>query len=91
MSNVKLTCDMNDEEFVAYVHERCNLTIMNTSAGVYMDGLANRLLERVERIAELEAMIDRSGWDQSPCLVCGETVLCLPDGLPICRRCKRQW
>lgn len=34
-----------------------------------------------------EAMIKRSGLDVSPCKDCGEVVVCIPDGLPLCKSC----
>ena len=37
----------------------------------------------------LLAAIVRSGFDLSPCGTCGEPVVCLPDGLPICEPCAR--
>ena len=39
---------------------------------------------------EVKRCIDRSGWDVSPCMDCGEAVICLPDGLPCCERCAEQ-
>lgn len=31
--------------------------------------------------------IERSGLDISPCMRCGEPVVCIPDGLPMCKAC----
>lgn len=39
---------------------------------------------------ELQAAIDRGGWDISPCMTCGLPVVCLPDGLPSCEACARK-
>ena len=36
-----------------------------------------------------EAM-ERSGLDISPCMVCGEPLMCLPDGMPMCNSCGRE-
>jgi hypothetical protein len=54
MTECKLTCDMTDEEFVAHVRDKCKLTISNTAAGVYMDGLATRLLKLRQWYGEVE-------------------------------------
>ena len=35
----------------------------------------------------LVAAIDRGGYDVSPCLICQEMTVCIPDGLAICRQC----
>ena len=40
----RVTCDMTDSEFCAWVRERCELSIRNTAAGVYMQGLIDRLM-----------------------------------------------
>ena len=31
----------------------------------------------------------RSGFDLSPCRICGLPVVCIPDGLPVCEKCGR--
>lgn len=36
----------------------------------------------------LQQMIDRSGLDVCPCGLCGEAVLCVPEGLALCDRCE---
>ena len=41
----RVTCDMTDSEFCAWVRERCEMTLKNTAAGVYMQGLIDRLLK----------------------------------------------
>ena len=38
----------------------------------------------------LVAAIDRGGYDVSPCLICQELVVCIPDGMPICRHCAEK-
>jgi hypothetical protein len=43
-----------------------------------------------DELSRLQAIIDRSPWDQAPCQMCGETVLCVPDGLQICRYCAEK-
>lgn len=53
--------------------------------------MANRTSERRGRERDaLRAAIDRSGFDLSPCGVCGEPVVCIPDGLPMCEPCARK-
>ena len=39
------------------------------------------------QIRYLQDAINRGGWDISPCKVCNENVVCLPDGLPLCEEC----
>ena len=38
----------------------------------------------------LSAAIDRGGYDVSPCQACGEPVVCIPDGLAMCRLCAEK-
>ena len=38
----------------------------------------------------LVAAIDRGGYDVSPCMICQELTVCIPDGLPICRQCAEK-
>lgn len=33
---------------------------------------------------------ERSPYDLSPCMNCGEPVICLPDGLPCCEKCAEE-
>ena len=61
----RVTCDFTDSEFCEWVRERCEMTLKNTAAGVYMQGLIDRLLKSEAhinaadaRIAELEAERD---------------------------------
>ena len=32
-------------------------------------------------------LLKRSGLDISPCKSCGESVICIPDGIPMCKAC----
>jgi hypothetical protein len=36
---------------------------------------------------KLQELVQRSGLDLSPCRICGETIICLPDGLACCEPC----
>ena len=36
---------------------------------------------------DLFAAIERSGFVLSPCRICGEVVVCIPDGLSLCKAC----
>ena len=38
----------------------------------------------------LVAAIDRGGYDVSPCLICQELVVCIPDGLAMCEKCAEK-
>jgi hypothetical protein len=33
---------------------------------------------------------DRSGYDISPCTVCGAPVVCIPDGMTLCEPCAEK-
>ena len=39
---------------------------------------------------KLYEAIERSGFDLSPCMQCGEAVVCIPDGLAMCRQCAEK-
>lgn len=59
----------------------------------YGDAPAKELIAArvaLEAYDELRAAIDRGGWDLSACGGCGEPVVCLPDGLPMCETCVAQ-
>jgi hypothetical protein len=43
--------------------------------------------QAVEHLASLNAILVRSGMDLCPCRVCDETVICIPDGLALCKDC----
>ena len=32
-------------------------------------------------------LLKRSGLDMSPCKSCGEMIICIPDGMPMCQMC----
>ena len=38
----------------------------------------------------LVAAIDRGGYDVSPCMICQELVVCIPDGLAMCEQCAEK-
>ena len=44
----------------------------------------------LEASLALVAAIDRGGYDVSPCLICQELTVCIPDGLAICRHCAEK-
>lgn len=41
----------------------------------------------IYKAAELARAIERGGFDVSKCLRCGELVVCIPDGQPMCEGC----
>ena len=43
-----------------------------------------------EAALALVAAIDRGGYDVSACVICQELVVCIPDGLAICRQCAEK-
>ena len=52
--------------------------------------LAARTVASLEASLALVAAIDRGGYDVSPCMICQELVVCIPDGLPMCRHCAEK-
>ncbi len=46
-----------------------------------------RVKAMLDEIDRLRACIERSGLDVSPCMICGEPVVCVPDGVPMCEEC----
>ena len=38
----------------------------------------------------LVAAIERGGYDVSPCLICQELVVCIADGLAVCKHCAEK-
>ncbi len=56
----------------------------------YIKLLEERKVEMDADLLELQARIKRSGLDESPCKGCGETVICVPDGLPMCKKCAEE-
>ena len=43
-----------------------------------------------EAYMELWEAIERSGFAVSPCRICNQLVVCIPDGLSICRPCAEK-
>jgi hypothetical protein len=39
---------------------------------------------------DLFSAIERSGFVLSPCGICGEVVVCIPDGLALCKPCAEK-
>jgi hypothetical protein len=54
-------------------------------------GLSQQLLESTKEYSDgLDLLLARSGFDLSPCMHCGITVVCIPDGLPCCEACAEK-
>lgn len=48
----------------------------------------NQMLNSAAGLSDLlQDAIDRGGYDLSPCGSCGNPVVCIPDGLPLCESC----
>lgn len=43
-----------------------------------------------ERETAFKNAIEHGGYDISPCKDCGTPIACIPDGLPMCRRCAEK-
>jgi hypothetical protein len=39
---------------------------------------------------QLTELLARSGMDLCPCRLCGHPVICIPDGLPLCKDCAER-
>jgi hypothetical protein len=54
---------------------------------------ARLLADEIERlraeVCDLSEAIDAGGFDLSLCSACGRPVVCIPDGLPMCRECAK--
>lgn len=60
------------------------------AARIMADSEWSRIFGRLLKMAEdLLGAIARSGLDLSPCRICGEAVVCVPDGLPTCEQCAK--
>jgi hypothetical protein len=46
--------------------------------------------QAVGHLAALNAILARSGMDLCPCRVCDEPVICIPDGLALCKDCAEK-
>lgn len=49
-----------------------------------------RVTEARSALKTLHAAIDAAGLDVSPCMKCGCLVVCLPDGMPMCKACAEK-
>jgi ribosomal protein L37AE/L43A len=45
---------------------------------------------KLEQLQAINRAYERSGLDISPCMFCGEPVICLPDGMPMCAPCAKK-
>jgi hypothetical protein len=66
--------------------KRCefiNQVIADTNKAL-KDGFVDSYMDR------LDALLDRSGMDVSPCRKCGVPVVCISDGLALCKRCAEK-
>ena len=52
--------------------------------------IAAKTIQSLEVALALVAAIDRGGYDVSPCLICQELVVCIPDGLAMCEKCAEK-
>ena len=43
-----------------------------------------------QQIAILTNAIKNAGMDLCPCRLCGHPVICIPDGLPLCKDCAER-
>ena len=43
--------------------------------------------EKASMQTEFYEMVKRGGFDTSPCMNCGESLVCVPEGLALCKTC----
>lgn len=55
-----------------------------------LNSVVDGYLKHLGAYLALTAAIERSGFDVSPCRNCGEPVVCIPDGLAMCRECAEK-
>lgn len=46
------------------------------------------VITELDRHRTFQAALDRSPYDICPCQGCGEPVVCVPDGMPMCEGCE---
>ena len=81
MSTVKSVVEITHDEGYGYgLIERINLAF----------GGRDMRADRIVAELDLHRAIERSGFAVSPCRVCGELVVCIPDGLAMCRHCAEK-
>ena len=52
--------------------------------------IGSKTVASLEVALSLVAAIDRGGYDVSACMICQELVVCIPDGLAMCRPCAEK-
>ena len=52
--------------------------------------VGERTVAALEVALSLVAAIERSGYDISPCMTCGSSTVCIPDGLALCKPCAEK-
>jgi hypothetical protein len=62
-----------------------SIKFVRGSLGRAMLGYHATTLE--SQLLAFKAALDRSPFDISPCMQCGQPVVCLPDGMPCCEAC----
>ena len=57
---------------------------------IHVSLLVRRVAELTEKSNDLDALLNRSGFDLSECVSCGTSVICIPDGLALCKQCAEK-
>lgn len=60
---------------------------VSTRTVAAFEALTIRFRHAEDKCAELLRAIDRAGFDVCPCRLCGDPIICIPDGLPMCPAC----
>jgi hypothetical protein len=55
-----------------------------------ISGLSEESKAPLDAYMDLFSAIERSGFVLSPCGICGEVVVCIPDGLALCKPCAEK-
>lgn len=54
---------------------------------IRLNSEADAKMSDARQVELLTQAIELGGFDLSPCGLCGDVVVCIPDGLPMCEPC----
>jgi hypothetical protein len=69
------------------IRKRCKYAIRNTSLGLHLAKALDEIDELRTAVQAIDAALTNSGCDISPCTECRIPVVCLPEGMALCRTC----
>jgi hypothetical protein len=69
------------------IRRRCKYAILNTSLGLHLSRALDEIDELRTAVQAIDAALVNSGCDISPCMECRIPIVCLPEGMALCRTC----